>query len=163
MDERAVRFASIELERDGDVCVRFRRDSFVVSFGSDEGFVRESGANGELYLAWLRERIRELPDGCVHVWEGDSIVGQLELRVREESRMGYVMLFYLVPEVRGTTLGDQLHAYARSLLQRHGIRTAQLSVSPTNTRAVRYYEKHGWKDLGPRPGHENVNLMELVV
>lgn len=72
-------------------------------------------------------------------------------------------LFYLVPEARGTTLGDKLHQYVVALLRRAGLRSAQLSVSPTNARAVSYYVKHGWKDLGPRPGHELVNTMELVV
>jgi hypothetical protein len=40
---------------------------------------------------------------------------------------------------------------------------AGLSVSPTNERAVRYYQRHGWLDRGPRPGAPHVHEMELVI
>jgi ribosomal protein S18 acetylase RimI-like enzyme len=154
---------TIDLEAHGALCVRFRRDSFVASFGSDDDFVRENGARGEKYLDWLRTRIRDYPEGHVHIWQGDSIVGQIEFRLRGETPVGYVNLFYLVPEARGSGLGDRLHEYILALLRQAGLRKAQLSVSPTNARAVSYYRKHGWTDLGPRPGHDRVNLMELVV
>jgi len=39
----------------------------------------------------------------------------------------------------------------------------QLSVSPTNARALAFYRKHGWRDLGLRPGRDNVHLMECDV
>jgi ribosomal protein S18 acetylase RimI-like enzyme len=159
----AVRFVPIDLDAHGADCVRFRRDSFVTSFGSNEAFIRESGADGATYLAWLAERIREFPDGFVQVWDGASLVGQIEMRPKGTPPIGYVNLFYLVPDVRGTSLGDALHDYVLGVLRREGIRTAQLSVSPTNARARSYYRKHGWRDLGPRPGHYNVNLMELVI
>jgi ribosomal protein S18 acetylase RimI-like enzyme len=131
-----------------------------VSFGSDELFARESGERGEKYLEWLRDRIAEFPEGFVHAWQGDAIIGQLEVRPKGAPGNGYINLFYLVPEARGTGVGHTLHDHALAVLRHHGVRIAQLSVSPTNARAVRYYAKHGWRDLGPRPGHEEVHLME---
>ncbi len=40
---------------------------------------------------------------------------------------------------------------------------SRLSVSPTNLQAIRFYEKMGWKDLGPRLDHPEVHWMERVL
>jgi ribosomal protein S18 acetylase RimI-like enzyme len=74
-----------------------------------------------------------------------------------------VHLFYLVREARGTSAGAAMHDHVTSLFDAIGIRSLRLSVSPTNARAIAYYRKHGWEDLGPRPGHEGVNLMGLEI
>ncbi len=59
--------------------------------------------------------------------------------------------------------GDDIHAYVVALFERHWLPSARLSVSPTNVRALRYYAKNGWRDIGPRPDHPRVNLMELTL
>lgn len=153
-------FRPIDLERHADRCIAFRRDSFVSSFGTDEAFVEKCGADGAGYIAWLREHRAAFPDGFVHVWDGDTLVGQMEMRVRDDPQIGYVNLFYLIAAVRGRGLGDQLHEYALRFFRGRDVATIQLSVSPTNRRALAYYQKHGWRDLGPRPGREQVHLME---
>jgi ribosomal protein S18 acetylase RimI-like enzyme len=99
----------------------------------------------------------------VHVWQHDKIIGQMEMQTIAEPPIGYVNLFYLIPEMRGRGAGTALHEYAMAFCARHGVQLVRLSVSPTNLRAVAFYRKHGWRDLGPRPGHENVNLMERIV
>ena len=156
-----LKFRTIDLEKYGDLCIAHRRDSYARSFpdGADR-FDRENGLDGSGYLGWLQERIDEYPEGCVHGWDGDTIVGQLEMRIRPDGS-GYVNLYYLTPEYRGSGAGDELQAYAEAEFRRSGVTVARLSVSPTNTRAVRYYAKHSWKDLGPRPGHPEVHLFEL--
>lgn len=45
----------------------------------------------------------------------------------------------------------------------HSVDTAQLSVSPTNARALAYYRKHHWRDLGLRPGRDDVHLMRRAI
>jgi ribosomal protein S18 acetylase RimI-like enzyme len=153
---QALVFRTIELPRDADTAVEFRRDSYVCSFGSDDAF-----GGRETYLQWLTDRIARHPDGHVHVWNGDTIIGQMEMHLRpERPDQGYINLFYLVSPERGHGFGNALHAYAMDFMRRHGVSTVHLSVSPTNTRALAYYRKHGWKDLGLRPGRDNVNLME---
>lgn len=154
-----LRFATIDLERHADVCVAIRRDSYVVSFGNDRRFVEQCGADGSGYLGRMEERIAAYPAGYVHLWRGDEIVGQIEMRVMPDGT-GYVNLFYLAPAVRGAGLGDALHDYATRLFAREGVTTAHLSVSPSNARALRYYAKHGWQDIGPNPrAPEEVHLM----
>jgi len=109
-----------------------------------------------------RAASRHSQPGHQHVWRNGTIVGQLEMIVMNTpKRLGYVNLFYLVPEMRGPGLGDALHQHAVSLFRGMGVDCMRLSVSPSNGRALRYYRKHGWKDLGPRPDAPHVNLMEL--
>ena len=48
-------------------------------------------------------------------------------------------------------------------MRNRGVGSMQLSVSPTNARALAYYRKHGWRDLGLRPGRDNVHLWERDV
>lgn len=155
-------FRPIELDKHAAVCVAFRRDSFICSFGED-GFFKEAGPNGGDYIERLRLRIAKFPDGYVHAWHGDKIVGQMEMQILEEPRRGYVNLFYLVEEMRGTGVSAELQDFAMDFMRRHGVQIAQLSVSPTNARALTFYRKHGWRDLGLRPGRDNVHLMECDV
>jgi ribosomal protein S18 acetylase RimI-like enzyme len=135
--------------------VEFRRDSYVCSFGDAAGFDEEK------YLAWLTCRIAEFPQGHLHVWQNDRIVGQIEMRPRGTPAVGYISLFYLIPHARGSGLSEALHNHAVEVFGSLGILKLQLSVSPSNSRAVAFYRKHGWQDLGLRPGHDNVHLMEL--
>lgn len=154
-------FKPIDLSADFDVCVRFLRDALVCSYGSTDMLEQMGGADA--YLQGLEKSLADFPEGTIHIWAGRDIVGQIEMRIRPEPRIGFVNLFYLVPEQRGGPLGDKLQAYAVDVLRRHQVEKARLSVSPTNLRAMSYYTKHGWRDLGPRPDRPYVHAMELDV
>jgi ribosomal protein S18 acetylase RimI-like enzyme len=162
MQPSRLAFEPIDLDAHASVCIAFRRDAFIASFGED-GFFKEAGPDGVQYIEYLRSRIAKFPDGYVHIWHGDQIAGQMEMQILEEPRRGYVNLFYLVEEMRGRGVSSQLQDYAMNFMRRHAVQIAQLSVSPTNTRALAYYRKHGWRDLGLRPGRDNVHLMECDV
>jgi ribosomal protein S18 acetylase RimI-like enzyme len=155
------RFTPIDLDRHFGLCVQFLCDALVSSYGTAAQFDVMGGEQG--YLRGLRESLAECPDGFVHVWHDDRLVGQMEMRVPPESRIGVVNLFYLIPEERGGALGAQLQNYAVSFFRRHGAEKARLSVSPSNARALKYYTKHGWRDLGPRPDRNYVHAMELDI
>lgn len=162
MQKNRLSFKPIDLEAHASVCIAFRRDSFICSFGEDN-FFAEAGPGGVHYIERLRLRILKFPDGYVHIWHGDKIVGQMEMQILEEPRRGYVNLFYLVETMRGSGVSGELQDYAMDFMRRRGVQVAQLSVSPTNARALAFYRKHGWRDLGLRPGRDNVNLMECEV
>ena len=162
MQTRQLVFKPIDLEAHASVCVAFRRDSYKCSFGED-GFFKEAGPEGGHYIELLRLRTLKFPDGYVHAWQGAEIVGQLEMQILEAPRRGYVNLFYLIEALRGTGVSAELQVHAMDFMRRHQVQTAQLSVSPTNARALAFYRKHGWRDLGLRPGRDNVNLMECDV
>ena len=159
MDRTRLSFKPIDLDAHAQVCVEFRRDSYICSFGVDS-FFEEAGDKGVNYIERLRLRTSQFRDGYVHAWLGDAIVGQMEMQIRENPPHGYVNLFYLVERLRGQGYGDDLDEYSMRFMAAHGVETARLSVSPTNARALAYYRKHRWRDLGLRPGRDNVHLME---
>ncbi len=159
VDTPAVTFRTIDLARHAALCVELRRDSYACSFLPAD---RHMGADGGEYLTWLAARIAEEPAGHVHVWRGDEIVGQLEMRVRPgEPPVGHVNLFYLLPEQRGSGLGDALMDFTREFFVSRGVPLVTLYVSPRNARGLAYYRKHGWRLVSPEPNERGMLAMEL--
>jgi len=145
-------FRPIDLRADLESAVRIRRDSFVCSFGDDLRFDEAQ------YLGFLKAKHARDPWLAVHVFQDGQLIGQMEFDAYKPAPwIGYVNLYYLAPEYRGLGLAAQLDAYAADYLRRSGFASAHLSVSPTNTRALRFYAQHGWVDAGLRPG--DVRLM----
>lgn len=77
-------FKTIDLSLHSDICVEFRIDSFVASFGSPDRFY--SDGNAEQYLESLQAKINKDPRTVVHAWLDGEIVGQMELGVRRETQ-----------------------------------------------------------------------------
>lgn len=153
-------FRPVDLDAHLDVCVRFRIDTHVCGFGSAEGFHGNDGSGVERYVCWLRQKATELPGCLVHVWRGEEIIGQIEMgRQASDPAIGYVNLFYLIPDARGQGLGVLLEAYAWKFLSGHGCQSLRLSASPTNDPAWRFYQRAGWRDLGPREDAPQVRLL----
>ena len=154
--------APIDLERHAGDCVAFRRDAYAASFGSLAGIDEEMGAGNARYLASLRERMAEVPEGNAHLWHGGRIVGQTEMRfVAADPGVGYVNLFYVLPEFRGQGLGRMLHCHAVAVFERLGRRRLRLSVSTQNAAAIAFYRKLGWITVGTRPNREPMEIMEF--
>lgn len=155
------RLEPIDLARDLATCIQFRRDMYVASFGSRDGLDEEMGEGDATYVAQLRARVEQFPEGNMHLWEGDRIVGQTEMRLDEEPGVGYVSLFYLAPEHRGQGVGKLLHDHAVKVFGARGMERMRLSVSTRNAPAIAFYRKLGWADAGPRPHKLPMELMEL--
>ena len=161
-DASELRFEPIDLARHKELCLEFKIDTFVVSFGNAERFYGPHREGIDLYLKQLEGRLLDDRACCVHVWLGGEIIGQIEAVIRELSSGevgGYVSLYYLVPAHRGKGFGEDLDAYATTFFKRHGLEVAHLNVSPSNERAVRLYERCGWRNFGERRESE-VQLME---
>ncbi|WP_284197233.1 GNAT family N-acetyltransferase [Chitinimonas prasina] len=157
-----LRLAPIQLDDDFAEAYAMRRDSYQVSFGTTEAFDRDAGPAGELYRARLAQRCADYPDGYVHAWLGDEIVGQLEVRHEpDQPGHGYVHLFYLLPAWRHQGLGGQLHDYAVDYLRRHGCHTARLSVDRHNAPALAFYRRHGWRFDAANPKHPTTDFLRL--
>ena len=134
------------MEKHREVVIKFRKDSFMISFGDSSGL-------GEIedYLSWLKDKIAVFPEGFVLVEDDGALIGQLELSIREyEGKdIGYINLYYLVPEKRGNGHGQELHNYANHFFKKHHVHEFHLRVSPTNTSAIRFYRKIGMEEVGP--------------
>ena len=154
-------FRVVDVDRHADLCIRFRADSFVASFGDAARFRGGDGKGADRYLEWLRDAVQRFPGGHAHAWVGDEIVGQVEMRPLDAPPgVGYVHLYYVTPPWRGLGVADQLDAHATAWLRAQGCGTARLSVSDTNARAIRFYLRRGWRDAGPRAGHPGERVME---
>jgi ribosomal protein S18 acetylase RimI-like enzyme len=139
-------FEKIDIKKHRDIVVKFRKDSFKVSFGNTSGFGEE-----EEYLRWLEGKSRDFPEGFVLVKEDGKYIGQLELTIREYdgNDIGYVNLYYLIPEMRGEGKGKELHDYARRFFINNKVSEYHLRVSPSNATAIKFYRKIGMIEVGP--------------
>ena len=52
-----------------------------------------------------------------------------------------------------------MEQYATAWFKRHGFASARLSMMPSNIRAVRFYLRNGWRDLGPREDKPKLHNM----
>jgi RimJ/RimL family protein N-acetyltransferase len=139
-------FEEIDIKKHRDIVIKFRKDSFKVSFGNTSGFGEE-----EEYLRWLEEKKRKFPEGFVLVKEDGKYIGQLELTIREYegNDIGYVNLYYLIPEMRGQGKGKELHHFAKQFFKNNNVSEYHLRVSPSNTTAIKFYREIGMEEVGP--------------
>ncbi|MGN7943272.1 GNAT family N-acetyltransferase [Virgibacillus sp. 6R] len=137
-------FIQINISKHKEYVIPFRRDSFIVSFGSDKDFGDENK-----YLDWLQKQIKKNPKGFVLVVDNEEPIGQLELTIKEYKgkEIGYVHLYYLIPEKRGMGLGSLLHEYAIEFFKNNKVSEYHLRVSPTNKQAISFYTKNGMKQI----------------
>ena len=112
-------------------------------------------------MRWLRGKSKVLPGSCAHLWDGDRIVGQMEVGLREEEPdSGCIYLVYLIPEYRGRGLGRSVLKYAEASLVREGAIEARLRVSPTNSIARGLYERSGWRCESDKVDTEGLLVMQ---
>ena len=137
-------FLPIDISKHKEYVVPFRRDSFIVSFGTDKEF-----GDDNVYLDWLQQQSLKNPKGFVLVVENNVPIGQLELTIKEYEgkEIGYVNLFYLIPEKRGMGLGSLLNDYAITFFKNNNVNEYHLRVSPTNKQAIAFYTKNGMKQI----------------
>lgn len=138
-------FETIDIEKDQETVIRFRKDFFVVSFGDVSGFGEKTD-----YITWLTDKIEQFPEGFVLLKENNETVGQLELSIREYKgkHIGYVHLYYLIPKKRGEGLGEELNQYARNFFKQNDLHEYHLRVAPGNKQAIKFYLKHGMEEIG---------------
>lgn len=152
-----IEFRCVDFESDLETCLAFRKDSFVCSFPeSDEWKERW---DPDHYIVHIRALAKKYPFGVIHVWSENEIIGQLEFEYGSPN--GHIYLYYLHPEVRGTEAATIIHEYVVAELKKTGCKTASLRVSPSNARAISYYKKHGWQDLGLDTERKNVHTFTL--
>jgi ribosomal protein S18 acetylase RimI-like enzyme len=172
MNLKDLKFEPINLQKDSAICVKFRADSFSASFGHDRDFWGEDGQGDMRYLEWLKKKLSLSPQMAFHLWSRAEIIGQVELDFyKGDKEVGYVNLYYLSPSYRGCGVSTCLDQFVVNFFVSLGLRKILLSVSPDNTRAIAFYKKHGWNDLGPRFSDEElernripqVHLMEKSI
>ncbi len=146
MKNLALRFVQVDLDAHLATCLRFRKDAYVVSFGHDKGYCEAETTK------WFEHLSKHNPNGFLHVMMDNEIIGQLEFKAGLEQEgggtSGYVNLFYLTPEWRGTGVGQQLHDFVIDELTKQGCTQAHLRYIPGNMIAERFYAKNDWTKSG---------------
>jgi GNAT superfamily N-acetyltransferase len=163
VDRQTLEFRTIDVAQHMPLCVEFSEDMFRCSFGTTDRFHGSDGKGRIRYSEALYHNTLQDPSGFVHVWRGSEIIGQVELgRYSEDASIGFVYLFYVIPRCRGTGAAALLDDYAADYFRKREIYIANLLVSPANARAVRFYIKQGWQDLGPDERDTANHLMQKV-
>ena len=157
-----LQFVPIDLDQHLEIFLNFIRDTHLCSFGSMEGFIDSEGRGEERFVERVRTRLAEEPESCLHVWQGAEIIGQLHLGRFVDPAIGYINMLYVSPKWRGTGVAGAIEKYACSSLQAHGFQSAYLSVAAQNHRAIRFYKKQGWADLGPRSDKPSTHNMKKI-
>ncbi len=152
-------FKPIDINKYRKHIIQFRRDSFIVSFGTDENFGDEKD-----YIDWLVKKSGEFPQGFLMVMEDGSPIGQIELTIveYEGSKIGYINLYYLIPKKRGYGLGDELHKYALGFFYKHNVEEYHLRVSPDNKYALSFYHKKGLIEMGKEHGGKVIRMKGIL-
>ena len=150
MNAREIVFHKINLDEHKAITIKFRADSFMLSFGSDDAFWDKDRQGGEKYIDWLKGKDSN-KFGAFHIWKESEIIGQMEIGIfQDDEAWGYIHLYYLKEKYRGKGYGRNLDDFAIKHLKSLGVNKAKLSVSPTNKKAIKFYEKNGWIDRGLR-------------
>ena len=139
----------------------FLIDTFYISFGPDKSQWPNGLGNYELakYRADIANILGKDGNSSFSVHCDNQFVGQIELK-RLKDGCGYVSFYYLSSEYRNKGLGKQLDEFAIKELKRQGCRKVRLAVSGLNKAGQRFYEKNGWKSLGPDPDRPLGIMME---
>ncbi|MGB1310709.1 MAG: GNAT family N-acetyltransferase [Leucothrix sp.] len=162
VDSTSIAFKRADLQRDMASCIEFRRDSFQINYGAEKSFDVEMGLAGESYAASLFEFQAKFPDGVIHVWRDEIIVGQIEFYIEALfTDKAFIPMFYLIPSQRGSGIGSMMHDYLIETLRNSGCNGARIPVSSSNDRGVAFYKKHGWRYAKPDLRNSHVDLYQL--
>jgi ribosomal protein S18 acetylase RimI-like enzyme len=155
-----LRFLPVDWPNATQLCMAFRRDAWLVSYGSIDGFSELETA------AWFELLARLHPSSFLHVWLAGQVIGQIEYRSpitwEDNTVGGYVNLFYLLPSHRGQGLGQMMHDCVIHDLRLKEVRSVRLRVIVGNTIALRFYAKQGWQMVGEADA-KGAQLMSLAL
>ena len=149
-------FEPIDTEIDGEIAVFFREESYLVSYEDEAEAMAAFGGDDE-YLTWVQRKEGEFSNSMVHVWQNGVLVGQVELTPRVDLERGHVNLYYVAPDWRGQGIAERLDMYAQAYFARMGIPRMSLSVAKMNKRALAFYKKAGWQEIGDDPRDSGKN------
>lgn len=139
-------FINVDLDTQLALCLAFRRDAHIISFGNDDNF------NTAETTLWFKKLATENSQGFLHILLDGNTIGQLEFKsailADDGIKRGYIYLLYLLPEFRGKGYGEKLLAYIFSIFKADQCQAANLRYLPHNKAAAGFYKKHGWQKQG---------------
>jgi len=146
-DTGNVDYFPFDLTQDADRYLAYRREAWQSIHGSLEGYTED-------YLALARAHQAQNPDAVVEARLRDTPIGILELDTVRGAELGEgaISFFYVFPEYRNRGLGVQLIGQAISVYRKLGRDRLTLRVAETNTAAIGFYERFGFRKTHQVPG-----------
>ncbi len=162
-----VGFRPVRPLADARTLIGYGRDLYIESLGSEHEFRRSYGVYGQRFPMWIAACAARDPAFAVFLIKEGSPIGLAAMGVSHRQGpkglvYGHVHHFYVGPAHRGRGYGGLLDDYARETLQKAGCMRAQLNVTRTNTRAIRFYLAQGWQDVSA-PSRSTLRQMEVAL
>ena len=144
LDRGNLRFFPMDLDTKGKEYLNLRRDTWMISMGSLEGFP------GKELLENAKRLSKENPGYVMEALQGGNTAGIIEIdpEIDQEENAGYINFYYVDEKYRGGGYSVQLLGYAVSFYRGMGRTKLRLRAESGNERAVRFYEKHGFTVVG---------------
>ena len=156
-----LRFAPAALPEDAEAAASMQAQAWKTVYGSLDGFHGAAMLNNA-----LRVSAADPQNVMFALYKGER-VGLLTLDPHQEqdSPSGHISLLYLREDLCGRGLGVQLLGQAVSHYRKQGKTALRLRVAPSNLRARRFYEKHGFRPDGQEdaPGGTLLILRKSIV
>lgn len=145
-------FRAINILKDKDTIIEFRKDTYLISFGSLEGFDEVS------YIERITERVNSFPDGQLIIEDSGKAIGQIGLVTQnyKDRDIGYVNLYYIIKEYRNKGIGQKLISFTENYFKGLNLYEYHLRVSAQNEDAIRFYTKSGLTKLMEEKNDEQV-------
>lgn len=137
--------------------IRYRQDGWLVVYGNLKGF------NGPGFWLDAQRTKGDDPEAMVVGYLGKDPVGMIQLSPQRDSQkgVGYIPFIYLRQPYRHQGLGIQFIGHAVCFYRKLGRTKLQLSVAPTNEKALGFYHKFGFRQVKKQRGmHGSLLLME---
>ena len=152
-----MKFTPVKLDLNLELCIQFRRDAHIISYGNDSNFDREG------VITWFRKISTDHDAGFYLVSNNEQIIGLLEFKssmVNEyDEKYGCIKLIYLTEAHRNQGFGEKLMEYMLKSFIENSCTKAYLRYVVTNQVGLAFYTKLGWEPVGK--SKDNVQLMEI--
>ncbi len=144
----ALYFRPLSLPAQSDVYLAARKDGWLASHGTMDGF------DGASFLAHAQRNCDHAPDSVLAAYADGTFVGVLQMDWQQEAEagIGRIPFFYMCPDFRSKGLGVQLLGQAIAAYREQGRHYIRLRCAPENIRAKKFYESHGFYKVGEEPG-----------
>jgi probable phosphoglycerate mutase len=147
IDSNVMRFEPFDPRREKKWYLDCYRDAWIAAHGTENGF-------SDSYLDTAKKHHREHPHALMKALWNDKPAGLVELSVNRgiEQNAGCIAFLYMAPEIRGKNLAVQLLGQAISDYHALGRDKLRLNVAEENSRAIKFYEKYGFKKISETDG-----------
>jgi probable phosphoglycerate mutase len=147
IDFNVLRFEPVDPRHEKKWYLDCYRDAWIAAHGTERGF-------SDSYLDTAKKHYREHPHALMKAVWNDKPAGLVELSVNRdaEQNAGCIAFLYMAPELRGKNLAVQLLGQAVSDYHNLGRDKLRLNVAEENERAIKFYEKYGFKKISETEG-----------